>query len=301
MVWRFQSHGCQLLNKRLYRTVVRFHNNVITDPLSSLLPFPKTGISLLLLQRLCEQLVKVGTLTGPTSNPRDSGLLLMEASEETAKPAAYVLFDEIAFNILSYLESIDEVCDIDFIANPAAKHVEINLWERRNAPSEFPSDFKRFLNLYNGIHLKWKVQVVDQPIVIGEIKINKMDQILPLAIDGAQFLPADASGLSITLPDPKTSTAYAFSSCDDGIVVLLYRHQSTLFPEVWCVDNNKRWHFICYSFTQYLRLAVLHLGIIGWHAMYFPEGMTMSTRQWMGMFCRERLCVYENQRLAAKK
>jgi tubulin polyglutamylase complex subunit 2 len=239
----------------------------------------------------------------------------MESSEEieTSKPAVHVLFDEIAFNILSYLESIDEVSDIDFLPNPSAKHVEINLWERRHTPYEFPSDFKRFLTLFNGIHLRWSVQIVDQPTLIGEIKINKIDQILPLAIDSqSQFLPADASGLSITLPDPKTSSAFVFSSTDDGLIVLLYRHQTTLFPEVWCVEttantttnstsSSKRWHFICYSFTQYLRLAVLHLGIIGWHAMYFPEGITMSTRQWMGMFCRERLCVYENQRLLAKK
>jgi tubulin polyglutamylase complex subunit 2 len=218
---------------------------------------------------------------------------------ETPKSPSYVLFDELAFRMLTYLETVEEVCDLEMITNLPAKNVEINLWERRNAPYEFPTDFKRFLNMFNGVHLRWSVQVVDQPVLIGEIKINKIDQIMPFQIEG-QFLPAEASGLSIISPDPKTSSAYAFSPCEDGMVVLLYRQQATLFPEVWLVDNSKRWHFICFSFTQYLRLAVLHLGIIGWHGVYFPEGLSMTTRQWMGMFCRERLCVYENQRLAIR-
>lgn len=182
---------------------------------------------------------------------------------------------------------------------------------------QLPSDLKRFYLLFNGLHLRWSIRVIDQSVLIGEIKIHKLDQILPLQIDG-QFIQTEVSGFTIPIPESKTSSAYVFASCEEGLVVLLYRSSSqqlsplssssslsnsvppiSTLPEVWFIDNTKRWHFICFSFTQYLRLAVLHLGIIGWHYVFVPEGITMTTRQWMGMFCRERLCIYQNQRVAS--
>ena len=226
---------------------------------------------------------------------------------ENQKSASCLLFNNIAFNIISYLETFLEISEINFFSSLPLKNHEINFYEKKILPFEFPSDFKRFLFLFNGLHLKWKIKIQEQNLLIGEIKINKLDQILPIQIEG-QFLTTKVNDLEIVIPDSKTSIGYVFSISEEGMVVFLYRDlqqqrtstsssSSSSFPEIWFVDNLKRWHFVCFSFTQYLRLAVLHLGIIGWHGIYTPEGITMTTRQWMSLFCRERLCVYQNQRL----
>jgi hypothetical protein len=70
--------------------------------------------------------------------------------------------------------------------------------------------------------------------------------------------------------------------------------------EVWYLDDTKKCYFVCSTFTQYLRLAILHLGIVGWQMVFSPHGLSMSTQQWMGMFCKERLCVYEQSRSTTK-
>ena len=226
----------------------------------------------------------------------------------------HTLFDGIAFNMITYLDSFEEVCDVEVISHSGAQPVEINLWDRKNSPYELPNDIKGFYSLFNGFVLRWKVEVADQEIIIGEIKLLKLENIVPIALsEGTTFvLPTDvSSGLIVTVPDVRECVAFSLSSYEEGQVALLYRrrpisletssptgdfHMPPEMPEIWFQDNTGAWHFICYSFTQYMRLCVMHLGIIGWLHMFTPEGISMTCRQWMGMFCKERLCVYEHSR-----
>jgi hypothetical protein len=113
--------------------------------------------------------------------------------------------------------------------------------------------------------------------------------------------------------DIKTSAAFSIdSSLQIGDVVLLYRSPDNTHghggaatgnskwksainpyeePEVWFQDISARWHFICPTFTHFLRLMVSHLGIYGWHLAYTQEGLPPETIHWMGLFCKERICV----------
>ena len=62
-------------------------------------------------------------------------------------------------------------------------------------------------------------------------------------------------------------------------------------PTVWFIDLSARWHYVCGSFTHYLRLAVTHLGIYGWQLVFTPEGLQLDAEQWMNLFCKERLMI----------
>ena len=62
-------------------------------------------------------------------------------------------------------------------------------------------------------------------------------------------------------------------------------------PEIWIQDASSSWHFVADSFTTYLRLAIVHLGIIGWQNAYTPVGLPPVTKQWMAFFCKERLAL----------
>ena len=53
------------------------------------------------------------------------------------------LFDKIAFNVLSYLESFDEVGDID-ISVPDGSPTFSAVWEGKHAPYVLPFDIKGF-------------------------------------------------------------------------------------------------------------------------------------------------------------
>jgi tubulin polyglutamylase complex subunit 2 len=62
-------------------------------------------------------------------------------------------------------------------------------------------------------------------------------------------------------------------------------------PEIWFQDRSARWHFLSRTFSDFLRVMVVHLGIDGWAMAFTPEGVSAVTQQWMGVFNRERLCL----------
>lgn len=62
-------------------------------------------------------------------------------------------------------------------------------------------------------------------------------------------------------------------------------------PEIWFQDRSARWHFVSRTFSDFLRVMVVHLGIDGWAMAFAPEGVSPLTRQYMGIFNRERLCL----------
>ncbi|UYV63889.1 hypothetical protein LAZ67_2005893 [Cordylochernes scorpioides] len=43
-------------------------------------------------------------------------------------------------------------------------------------------------------------------------------------------------------------------------------------PTVWFLDRGLEWHYLCPTFTAYLRLALVHLGIPQWQYAFTPWG-----------------------------
>lgn len=242
-----------------------------------------------------------------------------ELDEPQYRSPKHALFDTIGFNMITYLESFEEVTDIDIVSQVGVQSVELNLWDRKNAPYELPMDVKGFFSLFNGFVLRWKVEIVDREVTMGEIKLNKLDCISPIVLnEGSVFvLPTDMpSGIKVSAPNIQTCAAFSISNNEDGQVALIFRTRPSGvvdlsgretdnarhgdMPEVWFQDMDGKWHFVCFSFSQYMRLCVMHLGIIGWHYIFTPQGISLICRQWMGMFCKERLCVYEHSRSSSE-
>ena len=208
------------------------------------------------------------------------------------------LFDKIAFNVLSFLESFEEVGDINFCA-PEGSMTSCRVWEGKHAPYIFPFDIKGFAGLFNGLSLKWSVDVGAESVEIGEININKVEAMVEVDLSGEFLKYSEDRDLELLPPDPLTAMAFEIAKTADGVVVMLFRtkpsNDAETACEIWYKEYlHSTWNFVCHTFTQYLRLCVLHLGIFGWHKIFTPEGISMTTRQWMGMFCRERLCVYQH-------
>ena len=211
------------------------------------------------------------------------------------------LFDKIALSCVSYLESF-EYCQLsEFRCGDGALTHELLLWDKRNVPFKLPRDMKNFYMIFNGISLAWDVNVGSRSIPVGEFQLNRLDSVQKVTMEGI-FCTNDWKDVVIVQPDPKTCAAFLLQTISDvGDVYLVYRqpqsssstksgssssgnneneyigliNQSGLYenPEVWFVDISMRWHFVCQSFTQYLRLLVSHLGMLfEWHrnmAVYF--------------------------------
>lgn len=241
--------------------------------------------------------------TGKDDNSEDDQDLIPVAVKKRIRRGKHEVFDKIAFNVLSYLESFEEVGDIEFTA-PEGTTTMCKLWEGKHSPYMLPFDVKGFSALFNGLSLKWSVDVGTTSVGIGEMKINKVEAMVEVELSG-EFLKY-SEAVHFEPPDPNIAKGFEITTASDGVVVMLFRTKPTLDSESSCEiwfkkTSNSTWHFVCHTFTQYLRLSVLHLGIFGWHDIFTPEGISMTTRQWMGMFCRERLCVYQHHSMDTNK
>lgn len=225
------------------------------------------------------------------------------------------LFNRYSMNCLAILESHDEVNYVDFPLTEGVKGGHIfSLWETRNAPFKLPNDLKKFYSLFNGLNISWNVLIDNGKVLnIGKIFLNKFENIKMISYDRSDicarpsFIPCTWLGVDINL-DSMNCTMFALDSiCDVGLVVLLYQenphdsdpHEESerLFPTgydcptVWLVDNAFQCHFICASFSDYKRLMFSHFGIVGWQEAFTSKSLSIDTRLWMNLFCKERLCV----------
>jgi tubulin polyglutamylase complex subunit 2 len=229
---------------------------------------------------------------------------------EEASSSMRELFNNSSLNILSYLSLYDEISSVSLSSSIAKSSSEIVHWEKKNLPYKIPADMKEFYATFNGIHLLWKVNVAGRQCTIGDLGLLSCSEIQRVPLDGIFF-----ASLISPPPDSKSCAAFVISRLPrGGRVTLLYRSptdqaSSSLLtgvqdglkvscvvqnydePEVWLQDTNSRWYFMCGSFSQYYRLSLVHLGIIGWQDAFTPAGLSPTTKQWMGIFCKERLLV----------
>lgn len=215
------------------------------------------------------------------------------------------LFNKAALSVISHIESFEEVLrPVDFKGGEGVLAHELLMWEKKNAPLKLPDDLKGFYSMFNGVTLLWKVEIRGKYIPIGDISVNKLDDLNRIPIEGKNVANEPTS--SSRAIDVKSSVAFSLTNGSEfGQVMLVYRSvagkdgaMSASFdaPEVWFVDTSLRWHYIASTFARFLRLAVVHMGIYGWQLAFSPEGLPAATRQWMGLFCRERLAVDSAER-----
>ena len=231
--------------------------------------------------------------------------------------------DNLLLSSLSRLEATEETCalTIDGLEEESGRTVvDFANWEKKNAPYVLPADVKAFYSAFNGLGVGYQVGIGGKLVSVGEMRLNKLEAIGRVALEGTfpkmnwpkvdKAVCQGGRSDSFVL-DLKTSAAFTIdSSLEIGDVVLLYRvpdiHDeaggggnrwkglsSSPYedPEIWFQDISARWHFVCSSFTNFMRLMVAHLGVYGWHLAYTQEGLPTETIHWMGLFCRERVCV----------
>lgn len=212
------------------------------------------------------------------------------------------LFNIHAFSCLTRLEMNEEFDSLDFNAGEAVKSHQFITWEKKNTPIKLPEDLKSFYLMFNGIKIIWKVLIGENPIDIGSMTLNRLEDFKRIPVEGI-FLSSEWLDYSIQIINPSTTAAFIIDSyCEVGDIVLVYTAEVNTEkkpfmkggvnnPTVWLIDLSCRWHFIASNFSDYLRLMYAHLGIIGWQEAFVPEGLTTVTRQWMNIFCKERLLV----------
>lgn len=217
----------------------------------------------------------------------------MSGSPTKAHPKA-ILLNEMAFHVLSYLEAQDGIRDLEMITKDGVHDHDIVSWERKNMPYKLSPDLRGFYSMFNGLYVKWGCAVGDNVLPVGEIRVNSMEALIRIPIDG-RFVTSELAQAEVTPPDHSCAAFLLDSLCEYGQIIAVFRPPASgddsPEPEVWFQDLSARWHFISYTFKQYMRVMCLHLGINGWQMAYTADGLPLTTQQWMRVYCKERLCV----------
>jgi tubulin polyglutamylase complex subunit 2 len=230
------------------------------------------------------------------------------------------IFDKFALGCISYLEQCEECRSVTFHGNDPALSHEFTIWERKYTPLKLPEDLKKFYSIMNGFSLQWGVEIGDKLTTIGEMRLNKLDQMSRVSNEHLYLATVNQKYMELkSYPDFSKCSIFSIDvSCEFGEVVLLYkslistdsnRNTSSIDssnhylsqPEVWLLDNNGGMTYLCSCFTHYFRLLIVHLGMIGWQGIFLDCGLSEITQQWMNIFCRERLYNDLSFRLEAER
>ncbi|CEP01905.1 Knr4/Smi1-like domain-containing protein [Plasmodiophora brassicae] len=190
------------------------------------------------------------------------------------------IFDDISLSVVTFLEAHQGVTDVRFAESPPATSVEIDRWHRSHHPVRLPPDLENFYLMQNGLSLKWRMRFNGEILPLGNMHVNSANTIEKIDLSQAVF--ADGATNS------HHNVGFALDSTADGRVVLVFS-KDLAATRVYFQDLSSAYNFVCDTFTEYMRLMVMHLGIARWQYAFTKCGLPPSSIQWFRLMSPERL------------
>jgi tubulin polyglutamylase complex subunit 2 len=81
------------------------------------------------------------------------------------------------FSLCSFLENHACVSDVQLTERAGVTARDISGWEKTNQPTKLPVDLRAFLQLFDGLELRWKIQYQGRPIPLGWMHLNQLHEI----------------------------------------------------------------------------------------------------------------------------
>ncbi|XP_003390307.1 PREDICTED: tubulin polyglutamylase complex subunit 2-like [Amphimedon queenslandica] len=170
-------------------------------------------------------------------------------------------------------------------------------WERLKGLT-LTDDIRDFYMSHDGAYLIWKYNHNRNSIVLGNITINSLD-------DLSVFNPFNTCANTCTpslydLQDKNddwdpfyciNNKIIIISSCPDTGHTCLVFDENSLFRGIWLIDLALNCHLMCDTFSDYLRLCQVHLGLIQWP--YSLVGLDVSNhyKAWFEIFIPKRFLI----------
>ncbi|KAK4473635.1 hypothetical protein MN116_002987 [Schistosoma mekongi] len=189
------------------------------------------------------------------------------------------------------------VCSVYLDANEPVLEDEIQRWESFNGLL-MPNDLKDFYLTTNGIELGWCNACNEQMSIVGRIKINTLDDFKSIKLncfdlgeggksnDDFDILIGNFLGSGFN----KWPNAYELEKCVNGSTVIFVFDEDQ--KGVYLLNIDLSIHKICYTFQQYIRLAVVHLGLQDWQLWYTDDAPTPSSLHLCSLYTPERLYLH---------
>ncbi|OQR92048.1 tubulin polyglutamylase complex subunit 2 [Thraustotheca clavata] len=177
----------------------------------------------------------------------------------------------MSLQVFQYLATHSAVANIEPKVSPGIALHNIAIWEQRNTKT-LPKDLTVFLIASNGLSVKWHGILQSKSFYLGHFAINSLQNMKKITANFSN----------------KVYDAYVIdSSSTTGDTCMVYMDEDSV--EIWLKNCMDEWHFLAKSFSNYYRLMIVHLGLIGWQQLFTPNGLDPITRQWYYLFIPGRM------------
>lgn len=168
----------------------------------------------------------------------------------------YTFLQQLTLGLMKTLKKLPRVTDVKVDAELPCKTADITRWETASSV-RLPDDMKRFYMSTDGFNVTWTFRYSRrEQIRVGHLNIPKLTNIRPLDLDApGKMFELDRIG-------------------DLGIVYLVYTTLETTCPEIYLFEMDTiKWTLLADSFTTYLRMNIVHLGLPCWQFAFASCGL----------------------------
>ncbi|KAJ3232057.1 Tubulin polyglutamylase complex subunit 2 [Chytriomyces hyalinus] len=191
----------------------------------------------------------------------------------------------------------------------ASERVQCSCPNLQNAHIKLPSDLLAFYEMTDGLSVTWASrfkaaeppthQIQGKPIqlrnALGNIHVNKLEGVTMIPVQGYGAISLDGVDpqalVGLALPPGPAFLLHDMGPTIGG-VCLVYplpapddqQHQLDN-PQIWfCSTRSLQWYYLANSFSNYMRVAVAHLGVCGWPQIFTDMGVPQEVLDWLSLY-----------------
>ncbi|XP_055905791.1 tubulin polyglutamylase complex subunit 2 [Eupeodes corollae] len=199
-------------------------------------------------------------------------------------------YDNLTLGLIKTLSNVPRICNVSIEKRQPCEKAQVLNWEQRHCVY-LPEDMKKFYLSTDGFIFYWSYQYAPNDIRrVGCINFPHLLQITllreniePLYTNQqADALSKDSTMAPNTGPllTPKSKIFELNSVNDIAKVCLVYETSGMSNPKIYLLELNKlKWQFLSETFSEYLRMAVAHLGLPYWELCFSTCGLPSWTEQ----------------------
>ncbi|KAM7358765.1 tubulin polyglutamylase complex subunit 2 [Cochliomyia hominivorax] len=217
-------------------------------------------------------------------------------------------YDNLLLGLNNTLTNVPRVCNVTMEKRSPCEKANIMTWEQRHGVY-LPEDMKKFYLSTDGFLLHWSYQYAPNDIRrVGYIHFPHLVQITllrenvePIFQTNADNISASSSNTSINISShlvanninrvevslskdqwgnplpligPKSKIFELNTVNEMAKVCLIYDSSSSNNPKIYLLElDSFKWVFLADNFSEYLRMAIAHLGLPYWELCFASCGL----------------------------
>ncbi|KAH8270379.1 hypothetical protein KR018_009201, partial [Drosophila ironensis] len=221
-------------------------------------------------------------------------------------------YENLTLGLIKTLSNVPRVCNVNLERRQPLNPCQVVNWEQRHCVY-LPEDMKKFYLSTDGFVLNWSYQYAPNDIRrVGHIQFPHLLQVTLLRENietthssmSATTLPSSIPDVmastcsSLSLPAPSTtgrdkwgnvtptitakSKIFEINNVNEvaKVVCMLYESTSSNNPKFYLLElGTFSWQFLADTFSEYLRMAIAHLGLPYWELCFSGCGLPSWTEQ----------------------